>query len=83
MPALQAVGAELPAAHQEEMGHNVHASSPSSFWKVPASHLSQEAEPGSAATEPTEQVTHLAGSELPGIGLAFPGAHAWQDVLLF
>ena len=83
MPALQAVGAELPAAHQEEMGHGVHASLPSSFWKVPALHLLQREEPDSAATEPTEQVIQSLLSELPGIGLALPGWHAWQEVLLF
>ena len=83
MPALQAVGAELPAAHQEKVGHGMHASSPSLFWKVPALHLPQEARPGLAATEPTGQVIQAAGSELPGIGLALPGWHAWQEVLLF
>eukprot|EP00964_Phaeocystis_antarctica_P003503 scaffold1879_cov71-Phaeocystis_antarctica.AAC.3 len=36
-----------------------------------------------AATKPAEQLLQSAGSELPGIGLAFPGAHAWHDALFF
>eukprot|EP00964_Phaeocystis_antarctica_P109691 scaffold74130_cov60-Phaeocystis_antarctica.AAC.1 len=35
------------------------------------------------ANVPGLQSLQSAGSELPGIGLAFPGAHAWHDALLF
>ena len=62
MPALQAVGAELPAAHQEEVGHGEHASSPSSFWKVPASHLLHALKFALGATVPG---LHLVCSVLP------------------
>eukprot|EP00964_Phaeocystis_antarctica_P004419 scaffold2392_cov72-Phaeocystis_antarctica.AAC.3 len=41
------------------------------------------AAPEATATKPAEQFLQSAGSELPGIGLAFPGAHAWHDALFF
>ena len=35
-----------------------------------------------AAAEPGKHGKHTLGSELPGIGLALPGAHAMQDASL-
>eukprot|EP00964_Phaeocystis_antarctica_P084410 scaffold53140_cov64-Phaeocystis_antarctica.AAC.4 len=40
LPASQAVGAELPAAHQDHTVQGLHASLPSPVWYLPASHLS-------------------------------------------
>ena len=60
-----------------------HVCSPSLAWYVPVVHPSQKSEPEAAATKPAEQFLQPAGSELPGIGLAFPGAHAWHAALLF
>ena len=62
--------------------HGSHVSSPGYFWNVPAVHPSQKAELEAAATNPAEQFLQSSGWELPGIGLAFPGAHAWHAPLL-
>ena len=55
VPSGQAVGAELPAAQKEETGHCSHVSSPSLFWKVPASHRGQDGTPRASLAVPIEQ----------------------------
>ena len=81
-PSLQGNGALAPAGQYDPSSHGSHTSWPGSFWNVPALHPSQKAEPEAAATKPAEQVLQSSGSELPGIGLAFPGAQAWHAALV-
>ena len=82
-PSLQGRAALAPVGQYDPGLQATHACSPSPAWYLPAAHPSQNSAPESAATKPAEQFLHWAGSELPGIGLAFPGAHAWHDALLF
>ena len=82
-PASHGSGALAPAEQYDPSSQAAHACSPSPAWYLPAVHSTQKAAPEAAATKPAEQSLQSAGSELPGIGLAFPGAHAWHDALLF
>ena len=83
VPSLHGSAALAPSGQYEPGSQATHACSPSPAWYLPAVHSSQKAAPEAAATKPAEQSLQSAGSELPGIGLALPGAHAWHDALLF
>ena len=81
MPASQAVGAELPAAHQDDLGQGSHVCLPSLPWKVPALHLTHEPMLASGATVPG---LHGACSVLP-VGAKWPASvsvHALRFVRL-
>jgi len=82
-PSSHGSGALAPSGQYEPGSQARHACSPSSGWYLPAAHPSQKAAPEAAATKPAEQFLQSAGSELPWIGLAFPGAHAWHAPVLF
>ena len=82
-PFLHGSAALAPSGQYEPGSQATHACSPSLGWYLPAAHPSQKAAPKAAATKPEEQFLQWAGSELPGIGLAFPGAHAWHAPVLF
>ena len=82
-PSLHGSAALAPSGQYEPGSQATHVCSPALAWYFPAVHPSQKAAPEAAATKPAEQFLQSAGSELPGIGLAFPGAHAWHDALLF
>ena len=60
----------------------MHSLPPEKGWYLPAAHLSHSALPATVWKVPGEQSLQLAGSELPVIGLACPGGHAWHDALL-
>jgi len=82
VPFAHGSGALAPAGQYEPVSQAKHACEPLSAWYLPTVHPSQKSAPEAAATEPAEQFLQSAGSELPRIGLAFPGAHAWHDALL-
>eukprot|EP00964_Phaeocystis_antarctica_P007885 scaffold4244_cov69-Phaeocystis_antarctica.AAC.3 len=76
-PASHAVGAELPAAHQDDIGQGSHICSPSLPWKLPAAHLSHAPMLAWGATVPG---LHGAWSVLPNgekwplsVGVHSPG----------
>jgi len=83
VPSAHGSGALAPSGQYEPSSQATHAFSPSRGWYLPAAHPSQKAAPEAAATKPAEQFLQSAWSELPGIGLAFPGGHAWQDTVVF
>ena len=82
-PDAHGSAALAPSGQYEPGSQATHACSPSSAWYLPATHSPHKAAAEAAATKPAEQFLQSAGLELPGIGLAFPGAHAWHDALLF
>ena len=82
-PSAHGNAALAPSGQYEPVLQATHACSPSLAWYVPAVHPSQKSDPEAATTKPGEQFLQSVGSELPGIGLAFPGAHSWHDTLLF
>jgi len=82
-PSLHGRAALAPSGQYEPGSQATQNCLPSPVWYLPAAHPSQKAAPEAFATEPAEQFLQSAGSELPRIGLAFPGAHAWHDALLF
>ena len=59
-----------------------HAVLPEAPINLPTAHRVHISVPLLAAIEPGKHSLHTLGSELPGIGLALPGAHAMQEVLL-
>jgi len=81
-PSAHGSAALAPSGQYEPGLQATHACSPSLAWYLPAVHSSQNSAPEAAATKPAEQFLQSTGSELPRIGLAFPGAHAWHDALL-
>ena len=76
VPAAHGVGAELPLAHQDFLGHTVHAVAPLAAWNDPAAQRSQVAMPLSAAKLPgAQKATSVAPVEV-----AEPAGHTWQSV---
>ena len=78
MPASQAVGAELPAAHQDDLGQGSHVWLPSLPWNVPASHLTHVAMLAFGATVPG---LHLVCSVLP-VGAKWPASVSVHSLAL-
>ena len=82
VPGSQDTGAMAPLSQYEPGSHSKHAVAPLSCMNFPGVQSSHSAPPGSGAWLPGRQSRQTEAFQLPGIGLAFPGAHAWHASLL-